>query len=168
MWLGVASCQVWDMILQWGSTNKVSIELPATTRHRSDMTEKLLKAMLNPNTHTHFLLAWKASLLKEAALNGPIVSEHYMYFWNMSADSDAKFFNFLFWQPSGFSAWAFHEHLAVFKSCGLHVYEQHCEKTCLMSNANNKAADQPAHLCSLISAFVIHLSILAKCRISKL
>ena len=46
---------VWDMILQWGSTIKVSTELPATTRHRSDMTEKLLKAMLNPNTHTHKL-----------------------------------------------------------------------------------------------------------------
>ena len=46
---------VWDMILQWGSTIKVSIELPVTTRHRRDMTEKLLKATLNPNTHTHTL-----------------------------------------------------------------------------------------------------------------
>ena len=44
---------VWDMILQWGSTIKVSIELPATTRHRRNMTEKLLKATLNPNKHTH-------------------------------------------------------------------------------------------------------------------
>ena len=44
---------VWDMILQWGSTIKVSIELPVATRHRRDMTEKLLKATLNPNTHTH-------------------------------------------------------------------------------------------------------------------
>ena len=26
---------------------------------------------------------------------------------------------------------------------------------CLMSYANNKGADQPAHLCSLISAFVV-------------
>ena len=43
---------VWDMILQWGSTIKVSIELPVATRHRRDMTEKLLKATLNPNTHT--------------------------------------------------------------------------------------------------------------------
>ena len=41
------------MILQWGSTIKVSIELPVTTRHRRDMTEKLLKATLNPNSHTH-------------------------------------------------------------------------------------------------------------------
>ena len=44
---------VWDMILQWGSTIKVSIELPVATRHRRDMTEKLLKATLNPNSHTH-------------------------------------------------------------------------------------------------------------------
>ena len=44
---------VWDMILQWGSTLKVSIELPAATRHRRDMTEKMLKATLNPNKHTH-------------------------------------------------------------------------------------------------------------------
>ena len=29
------------------------------------------------------------------------------------------------------------------------------EKTCLMSNANNKGADQPAHPRSLISAFVV-------------
>ena len=28
-------------------------------------------------------------------------------------------------------------------------------KTCLMSYANNKGADQPAHPCSLISAFVV-------------
>ena len=31
----------------------MSIELPVATRHRRDMTEKLLKATLNPNTHTH-------------------------------------------------------------------------------------------------------------------
>ena len=29
------------------------------------------------------------------------------------------------------------------------------EKMCLMSYANNKGADQPAHPCSLISAFVV-------------
>ena len=40
---------VWDMILQWGSTVKVSTELPVVTSHRRDMTEKLLKATLNPN-----------------------------------------------------------------------------------------------------------------------
>ena len=37
------------MILQWGGTKKVSTELPVATRHRRDMTEKLLKATLNPN-----------------------------------------------------------------------------------------------------------------------
>ena len=30
----------------------MSIELPVATRNRRDMTEKLLKATLNPNTHT--------------------------------------------------------------------------------------------------------------------
>ena len=30
----------------------MSIELPVTTRHRRDMTEKLLKATLSPNSHT--------------------------------------------------------------------------------------------------------------------
>ena len=38
---------VWGMILQWGSTIKVSTELPVETRHGRDMTEKLLKATLN-------------------------------------------------------------------------------------------------------------------------
>ena len=45
---------VWDMILQWGSTIKVSIELPVAPSHHRDMTEKL-KATLNPNTHTHHM-----------------------------------------------------------------------------------------------------------------
>ena len=40
---------VWGMILQWGSTIKVSIELPVATRHRRDMIEELLKATLNQN-----------------------------------------------------------------------------------------------------------------------
>ena len=44
---------VWDMILQGGSTIKVSIELPVANRHRRDMTEKLL----NSNTHTHFMFS---------------------------------------------------------------------------------------------------------------
>ena len=50
MWLGGISCQsVWGMIFQWGSTLKVSIELPVTSRHRRNMTERLLKATLSPN-----------------------------------------------------------------------------------------------------------------------
>ena len=36
------------------------------------------------------------------------------------------------------------------------LFEQGHEKTCLMSYANNKGADQPAHPRSLISAFVVH------------
>ena len=35
------------------------------------------------------------------------------------------------------------------------VYEPGHEKLCLMSYANNKGADQPAHQRSLISAFVV-------------
>ena len=49
MWQSVISCQVsgaW-----YFSTLKVSIELPVATRHRHDMTEKLLKATLNPNNN---------------------------------------------------------------------------------------------------------------------
>ena len=33
------------------------------------------------------------------------------------------------------------------------------EKTCLRGFANNTGTDQPAHLCSLISAFVIRILI---------
>ena len=36
----------------------MSIELPVATRQRRDMTEKLLKATLNPNTHTRNLPRW--------------------------------------------------------------------------------------------------------------
>ena len=49
----VTGCEVmssvWGMIFQWDSTIKVSIELPVATRHRPDMTEKLLKVTLNQN-----------------------------------------------------------------------------------------------------------------------
>ena len=63
------------MILQWGSTIKVSMELPVATRPFRDMTEKLLKAMLNPNKQQQktpnacFYMTWpyigtRASFLK--------------------------------------------------------------------------------------------------------
>ena len=57
MWLGGISCQsVLGMIFQWGSTLKVSIELPVTSRHRRDKTERLLKVTLSPNqTYIHIL-----------------------------------------------------------------------------------------------------------------
>ena len=38
---------------------------------------------------------------------------------------------------------------------GQHISEPGHENTCLMSYANNKGADQPAHPRSLISAFVV-------------
>ena len=37
-----------------------------------------------------------------------------------------------------------------------YIYEPGHEKTCLTSYVNNKGTDQPAHSCSLISAFVVH------------
>ena len=37
----------------------------------------------------------------------------------------------------------------------IYIYEPGHEKMCLMSYANNKFADQPAHPRSLISAFVV-------------
>ena len=43
---------VWGMILQWGSTIKVSIELPVATRHRRGMTENLLKATFKQKKQT--------------------------------------------------------------------------------------------------------------------
>ena len=64
MWLGGISCQsVWGMIFQWSSSLKVTIELPATSRHRRDMTERLLKATLSPNqTNKQKNLFWISSL----------------------------------------------------------------------------------------------------------
>ena len=56
MWLGEISWQSvrgggggGGVMFQWGSTLKVNIELPDTSRHRRDMTERLLKATLTPN-----------------------------------------------------------------------------------------------------------------------
>ena len=39
--------------------------------------------------------------------------------------------------------------------CSVCIFEPGHEKMCLMSYANNKGADQPAHPRSLISAFVV-------------
>ena len=48
--------------------------------------------------------------------------------------------------------------------CRDYSYPQH-EKTCFQRFVNNKGADQPAHLRSLISAFVIHLLESIICRL---
>ena len=49
-----------SLTLHWSSTIKVSLELPATTRHRCDMTEKLLKSTLirtnRPLVNTYSIL----------------------------------------------------------------------------------------------------------------
>ena len=47
------------MILQRGSTIKLSIEHPVATRHRRDMTAKLLKATLNPNKQQQHSPRWQ-------------------------------------------------------------------------------------------------------------
>ena len=38
----------------------------------------------------------------------------------------------------------------------MHAFKPGNEKICLMSYANNKGTDQPAHQRSLISAFIVH------------
>ena len=49
---------VWGMKLQWGSTIKVSIELPVATRSLRDMAEKLLNATLNPDKQQQHKNVW--------------------------------------------------------------------------------------------------------------
>ena len=46
------------------------------------------------------------------------------------------------------------------------LYEPRSEKTCLLGFANNKAADQPAHPHSLISAFVIRFLESIMCKLA--
>ena len=55
------------------------------------------------------------------------------------------------------------------------IIEPRPEKTCFLPYANNKGADQPAHPCSLISAFVAlspdsikHVPSLSESKISRL
>ena len=55
----------------------------------------------------------------------------------------------------------------------LYIFEREHEKMCLTPYANNKGADQPAHPCSLISAFVVRfldsiIPILTKSKIAGL
>ena len=49
------------MILQSGNTIKASIELPVATRHRRDVTKKLLIATLNQNKQTNFIYDYNKS-----------------------------------------------------------------------------------------------------------
>ena len=54
MWLGGIYQVSGAWYFRWGSTLKVSIEFPATSRHRRNRTESLLKAMYRPNkTNMH-------------------------------------------------------------------------------------------------------------------
>ena len=48
-----------------------------------------------------------------------------------------------------------HQYCNALINQALHICELGHEKMCLMSYANNKGADQPAHPRSLISAFVV-------------
>ena len=51
-----------------------------------------------------------------------------------------------------------------------HLFGPRRKKTCLRGVGNNKGADQPAHQCSLISAFVIRFleSIISRLATSKI
>ena len=69
MWLCVVSCQVCEAWYSVRQQYKLSIELPVATRHRRDMTEKLLKATLKPNNNK------KLPMFTE--ITGP-------YFWDHS------------------------------------------------------------------------------------
>ena len=63
--------------------------------------------------------------------------------------------------------------ITVMYNLRINSYEPGHEKTCLMSYANNKGADQPAHPRSLISAFVVRcldsvMSLVSETKISSL
>ena len=82
---------VWGMILQWGSTIKVSLELPVATRHRRDMTEKLLKATLNTNKQQQQYLSWtdsiKQSLLSPRPAHSFVETWSWKHFYGHSPSS---------------------------------------------------------------------------------
>ena len=51
----MSKCLGHDISVRQHSKIKMSIELPVTSRHRRDMTERLLKATLSPNqTNKHY------------------------------------------------------------------------------------------------------------------
>ena len=65
----------------------------------------------------------------------------------------------MFWSAciaaqAGMQIWFLQTTVADFLIIGL--CEPRHEKTLTFLHANNKGADQPAHLCSLVSVFVIH------------
>ena len=75
--------EFWGMILQWASTIKVSIELPVATRHYHDMTEKLLKAMLDPNKqHDESLSHWNGVLQKFCTMYPQQFFQDLKRFWD--------------------------------------------------------------------------------------
>ena len=61
---------------------KVSIELPVATRHHLDMTEKLLKATLNPNTQKQ-----QCSVYMQCTIFGHQNTKgFFVYFFNNTQD----------------------------------------------------------------------------------
>ena len=91
------------MLLQGGSTIKVSIERPVATRHRRDMTEKLLKVTLNPNKQQHIIRNFIAVISNVKVPQGSFAchSHHKAYLvmlnrgpeeWILSAPSHDRFF----------------------------------------------------------------------------
>ena len=61
------------------------MELPVATRHRRDMTEKLLKATLNPNTHTHaHILALPLIQVGQLSITGESMGTWYWLIFSFS------------------------------------------------------------------------------------
>ena len=77
---------VWGMILQWGSSIKLSIELPVATRHRRDMTAEWLKEMLNPNKQQQQLPLYRRKAFHlqshlEKSLDEQLLKRQLQLFW---------------------------------------------------------------------------------------
>ena len=68
----------------------MSIELPATSRHRRDMTERLLKATLSPNQtkQTSLLLIYQQCVLNDdESLLRTILAHRYVYLYLLIASA---------------------------------------------------------------------------------
>ena len=84
---------VLGMILQWGSTIKVSVELPVTTRYHHDLSEKLLKATLNKQTVvSNFSLVYAMKSVKSINF---CISEHIRKIYKAKVEKLVKKVNFL-------------------------------------------------------------------------
>ena len=100
IWLIISS--VFGMILQWGSTIKVSIELPVADRHCRDMTEKLLKVTLNRNKQQQqywitALLTYKVQVHAIAELDPGTTSKNEGHTGTVLGNREHRKSRFQFW-----------------------------------------------------------------------